>query len=505
VAGIGIIDRIVSAFAPEAGLRRTRARLQADAATRNFTALYDGAARTHRTAGRRISSTSADRETAGAIRRLRDVARDLVRNNAYAARAVQVISANMVGAGIIPSVQCESAPLKRRVQALVRQHLETTAVDADGRNNIYGLQALVARTVAESGEALLLRIRTPASRRLPVPLQVRVLEPDYLDSTKDQPIAGGGRVSQGVEYDRHGTRVAYWLFDAHPGDTTSWQRETSRRIPADDVAHIYRLDRPGQSRGVTWLAPVLMPIWDLGEYEDAELVRQRVAACFAAFVMGEDQSSTLASANGASMQGLPVDALEPGTIQSLPNGTDIKFSSPPLTAGYPEYLRSKQRSIAIGLNVPYEALTGDLERTNFSSGRMGWLEFSRAIDQWRWHMLIPQMCDPICGWFREAAAIGLNGRTDYTFSHTPPRREMIDPTKEIPAARDAVRAGFSSRSEEVRKLGYDPETVEQEIAAENARADGLAQKFDSDGRYPATMPLGGQIRDDADGTQFADR
>jgi len=499
-----LLDRAISAVSPEAGLRRMKARLRATAAVQEFTALYDGAARTHRTSGRRVQSTSADRETAGALRRLRDVSRDMVRNNPYAARAVQVYTSNIVGAGIIPIVQTIDLDLKSRVQDLVKRHLETTAIDADGRHNIYGLQSLVMRTVAESGEAIVHRIATPADRKLAVPFQIRVLEPDYLDSSKDQMLSAG-RISQGVEYDASGRRVAYHMFNAHPGDTVSVLRDVSRRIPASDIAHVYRQDRPGQTRGVPWLSPVLMPIWDLGEYEDAELVRQRVAACFSAFVLGEDQATSIAdgSSGSKSLAGNPLDTLEPGTIQSLPVGTDIKFSTPPATAGYPEYLRSKQRSISIGLNIPYEALTGDLTRTNFSSGRMGWLEFARAIDQWRWHMLIPQMCDRVCDWFREAALPALNGANQYRFDHTPPRREMIDPTKEIPAARDAIRSGLSSRSEEVRKLGYDPEVVEQEQAEENRRADALHLKFDSDGRAPPTLPLGGQPQDQIDGNEVA--
>ena len=72
-----------------------------------------------------------------------------------------------------------------------------------------------------------------------------------------------------------------------------------------------------------------------------------------------------------------------------------------------------------------------------------------------------------------------------------PRREMIDPAKEIAAARDSVRAGLSSRSEELRKLGYDPDQVEADLAAENRRADALGLKFDSDGRFPMNAPMPG--------------
>jgi hypothetical protein len=72
------------------------------------------------------------------------------------------------------------------------------------------------RTVVESGEALIVRYRPEASLRLPVPLQVRVLEPDYLDPNKHGPIGNGSICFQGIEFDRSGRRVAYWLYPEHP-------------------------------------------------------------------------------------------------------------------------------------------------------------------------------------------------------------------------------------------------------------------------------------------------
>jgi lambda family phage portal protein len=202
-----------------------------------------------------------------------------------------------------------------------------------------------------------------------------------------------------------------------------------------------------------------------------------------------DAAATAAADKSA--DGRPIDMLEPGMIQRLPPATDVKFASPPMTAGYPDYVRAQLRRVAVGYGVPYETLAGDLSQVNFSSGRMGWIEFQRSVDQWRWHMLIPHLCEPIGRWFCEAATPALNMRSDFSLSWTPPRREMIDPAKEIAASRDSVRAGLSSRSEELRKLGYDPDKVEADLAAENKRADALGLKFDSDGRFPMNAPVPG--------------
>jgi lambda family phage portal protein len=399
------LDRVILAVAPSAGQRRIEARAKAAAITKAV-ALYDGARRSYRTSGRVAGTTSANSEIERALGRLRDVSRDLVRNNPYAARAVSIIASNVVGAGIVPRVEAGNEKIKKRLQKLIKQHLETKKVDFDGRHDFYGLQALVMRTVVESGEALIIRRRAAAARRLPVPLQIQVLEPDYIDQLMDGPASDGGRIVQGIEFDKAGQRVAYWLHGQHPGDKSSFRSTQSVRVPAEDVIHVYRVDRPGQTRGVPWFAPAIVTLSDLAEYEDAELVRQKIAACFAVFWV--DSHGTAPKLTGdtdkKSDQGLPTSILEPGLQQMLPPGLDVKFATPPTVQGYAEYIRAQIRKIAIAIGLPYEALAGDLSQVNFSGGRMGWLEFLRSIDLWRWSMLIPHACDGVSDWFLEAAA-----------------------------------------------------------------------------------------------------
>jgi len=491
VAKPNLLDRAIGWAAPERAAARLAARARIEGITR-ATALYDGATRTHRTAGKRISTSDANAEVLYAAARLRDVSRDFGRNNPYAVRAKTGIASNVVGAGIIPSVAGVSARRKKALQELIARHLDTTDIDLEGRNTLYGLQALIMTTVVESGEALVVRYQPEASLGLSVPLQVRVLEPDYLDSNKNGPTAAGGFVFQGIEFDRHGRRTGYWLHPEHPYGVGYRRFGTSKRVPAHDVIHVYRVDRAGQARGIPWSAPVVMTLWDLADYEDAELLRQKIAACFAVFWIDKETGQPNFGQDGSvdkSQSGNPVDMLEPGTITRLTGGTDVKFAQPPLTTGYADFTRSAVRRIAVGYGVPYDLISGDLSQENFSGGRRGWLEFQRSVDVSRWHMLIPHACVGIGRWFLEAATVPLNGPVQARLEWTPPRREMIKPSEEIAAARDAVRAGFSSRSEEQRKFGHDPEVLDAEIAEDARRADSQQLKFDSDGRFPMSAAL----------------
>ena len=446
---------------------------------------YDGASKGRRAAGWRPVDTSADQELERAGSRLRAVSRDLYRNNPYARRIINAIATNLVVTGITPFVVGQKDDTA--IDDLLKQHLDTTLVDANGRLTLYGLQMVVAKTVVMSGEILALRVRRRSRDRLPLPFQIKLLEAEYLDETRDGPLSGGGYVYRGIEFDARGRRVAYWLFDDHPSNPF-YRTPTSSRYLAGDVVHIYRVDHPGQERGEPWLAPVIPRLYDLAGYIDAQLMRQRVAACFVGFVeqdLGGTDSEIDTFGGGGTVKdtrGNDVDVLEPGILAKLPAGQKIKFSSPPQTSDFDPTINAILYEIAAGVGVSYEVVAGNYSRGNFSNSRMGWMEFHRNLAGWRGELLIAGFGEAVGRWTVDAAALVGRGTV---LGWTPPRREFVQPEKEIPALKEAVRCGFTTRSEVIRSQGMDPADTDRENADDNARADNLKLIFASDGRQPA--------------------
>ena len=472
-----LLDSIIDYISPTAGARRARARLVGGMMRK-----YDGADRGRRTAGWNTTSASANAEIRGQLSTLRNRSRDLIRNNPYACKASQVIVANTIGTGIIPQVKDKSSARAKRYQEAWRAWGETTACDFDGRHDIYGLQALAMRTVVESGECLIRRVNTRQPIAGVAPLKIQVLEPDYLDTSKDGMRGEGDTIIiQGVEYNSQGSVVAYWLYEQHPGDRTTYFGKSnlvSKRVSASEIKHIFRVDRPGQGRGVPWAAPVMIRMQDFDEYMDATIVKQKVAASFAGFIKEPDGVISV----GGTQQSIS-EKIEPGAIEILPPGKDIVFPSPPSVNEIGAFTQEVLHSIAAGFGITYEAMTGDYSRVNFSSGRMGWIEFHRNIEDWRWNMFVPQLCIPLFDWFVQAAIIaGIESVEPAGVSWTAPRREMIDPGKELNSMKDGIRSGLISYSEALRSLGYDPDEVINEIAEDNKKIDEKELKLDSDPR-----------------------
>ena len=422
---------------------------------------YEGAKSGRRTEGWITTSTSSDAESQSAVVALRDRARDLVRNNPYAARAIDVKTSNTIGVGIVAEVK--SKRLAKRWETF----LETC--DADGNLDFYGIQNLVERCRMESGECLIRRV--PASMVSGgVAMQLRVLEPDYLDASRDGKAPDSSNVIRhGIESDTTGRAVAYWLYPEHPGDswstmnlrTRGW---SSRRVPAEDVIHVFRKLRPGQTRGVTDFAPVMMRMRDLDDYDDAEVMRKKIEACLATFVTTPAGIDTTSIGALSTDEKGRVESLFPGMIKYLGPGEGVVMSDPKSSGGYAEFERFGLRAIAAGTGVPYELMTGDLSQVNYSSYRAGLVDFRRRLEQDQWHLYVPQVCERIAAWFREEvsnASPGVGERTE--FEWTPPRFELIDPLKETQAEIEACLAGFDTWNEIVRRRGWTAEEQLDEI------------------------------------------
>lgn len=480
------LDRAALAVSPSYGLSRLRARAAASVVMH-----YDAGA-----GGRRSKSwraTSADADAAGVRRtRIGHVAHDMVRNAPFAARAVQCISSNTVGDGIIPAISGVSDAAKTRFQEVVAFHFDTTSIDAGGQQNLYGLQRLVMNSVVASGEAIIRIRRRRSTDNLPLPFQLEVLEPDYIDTAMSFARSQGATIRDGIEYDAIGRRTAYWLYDEHPGAKGYGLSFTSRRVPASEILHVFRQDRPGQQRGVSWLAPVARPLQDLRDYYDAQVMRQKIAACFAAFRITSDMS------DAATAVSVP-ELLQPGGVHTLGPGEDVKFANPAAVDGLDAFTTAMLREIAAGLGVTYEALVGDLSSVNFTSGRMGRMEMDRNVSAWQWLMLVPQMMERLGALTLEymAAMEGPRALRNARIDWTPPARIVVDPTREYPAIRDKIRAGLSSWQKEVRALGYDPESIAREMREDAATFDAMGFAPESDPRRASNGAAGQQPMTDA--------
>ncbi len=499
------IDDLIGAVSPRAGLKRKQARIAIDMLARG----YEGAK-----TGRRIddwltSGNSANAEIGSAGNRLRERSRDLVRNNPYGSKAAEVFVGNAIGTGITAQAITSSERLNKQIMAAWNEWCQTC--DADGDLDFNGIQALAARAMFESGECFIVFRDRGSNDGSRVPFQLQLLEADFLDTNKSTVGENGNIIRQGIELDKQNRRVAYWMWPNHPGEMViGGARFQSVRVPADTVVHVFRKLRPGQLRGVTAYAPSIVRMRDLDGYDDAELWRKKIEACFAAFVVQNNGSDgpivgntvTKSSGTGTASEPQRVEQFRPGMIEYLHPGEDIKFGNPTSDGNYEAYERVQLHAIAAGLGITYEQLTGDLSQVNYSSLRAGLLEFRSLIEMLRFHVFIPKVCAPVWRRFIERAFIaGEISKIDYSVSWTPPKFEMIDPLKDAQADTLMMRNGTLTLKEAIARQGFDPEKQIQEIADTAKQTDALGLVLDGD---PRTTAKSGIVQTPIDGGQAND-
>jgi lambda family phage portal protein len=457
---------------------------------------YEGASKSRRTEGWFRTAGDANAASRSALAGLRENARDLVRNNSWAANGVRKATGNVVGTGILPKPKWAKEPGKRlraEFQETWKAWAESTDCDFEGDCDLYGLQRLAVRTMFESGEVLIRRhIDETSDNKLPLRLQV--LEPDHLDAEKTVVGSNGNRIIQGVEYDPKNRRVAYWLFADHPGALLAVpsRSRVSERVDATQIAHMFRKDRPGQVRGISAFAPCVVRLKDTDEYEDAALLRQKIAACFAAFITNTDGSSpSIGDPDDSGDVG--IDEIYPGMIKPLKPGEGVTFATPPSTADFESFTRAQLRAVAAGLGITFEQLTGDYSQVNFTSGRMAKVDMTPDVEALQYLTVIPMLCQPIWRWAMMALALRSGEMRTPIAQWTPPAVTMYDRDAEYAGLQRGVRAGLLPLSEAIKLSGYDPDETFEQIEETNKILDAKKIVLDSD---PRQTSQGGQSQND---------
>lgn len=429
------------------------------AATRRF----DGAA-----GGRRGYGTGTfgrvNAEVAFSVSALRSRARHLSHNNPWISQATANWAGALVGSGIVPTPKHPDAITRAELTAAFQGWADDA--DADVRTDFWGLQADVARGLVIDGEAFLHVLPGDDGPRL------RLLPPELVDESLTRELGNGAMIVQGVEFDTEGRRVAYHVLPYRPHDQLA-NHAPPVRVAADEVLHVMKPLAAGQVRGVSWLAPVILPASDFDQLCDALLVGAKVAAMHAGFLT--DLNGAAGDPyDGTETGGIMDTGLEPGTLKRLPVGMDVKFNTPGQLAEIGAFLRLNLQQLAAGLGLPEHLLSGDLSNANYSSLRAGLLPFRQRVEQIQYGILVPQFLAPI--WRQVVTFAILSGDLAapdfesapraYASEWLPPKPMQVDPLKDTQATVAELEAGLTSRRKAVAERGWALEDLDSEIAAD---------------------------------------
>lgn len=403
-----LVDRAIRYFDPVRGKQRLQSRIQTAIA-----GSYVGASKSRRSLKAwSPGGKSADADLLPDLPELRERSRDLVRNNPLACGALNTKVTSVVGPGLTLRSQidqdylgmsdAEAEAWETAIERLFHVWSRSPDCDATRTQNFAGLQALAFRSALENGDVFALLPHIPLAR-WPFRLAIKLIEADRIANPDLKPESD--TLAGGVELDSNGAPIAYHIATSHPGawgmTPASFQRVAAfgPRSGRRQVLHLFNRLRPGQTRGVPDLAPVIEPLKQLGEYTDAELMAAVVAGMFTVFVKSENDPTLslddFAGETGAAKGGTDEDiSLGNGAVAYLGANESIESANPnrPNTAFDP-FVMSVLRQVGVALELPFEVLVKHFQ-ASYSAARAALLEAWRFFKTRRaW--LASALCDPI--------------------------------------------------------------------------------------------------------------
>lgn len=499
-----LLDKAIAYAMPGLALKRTMQRNQL-AMTGGYTgAKIDRAqlSQWNPTAG------SANVDTIRDLPMLRARSRDQMRNAPVALGALNTTVSHVVGTGLTytPAIDAEFLGLddeqaeewqddvKRRFKAWA----ESTDCDVARQLDFYGVQELVFRTYLESGDSFVLTPRIARAGK-PAKLALQIIEADRVCNPSRA--ADSQTVIDGIEiYPATGEVIACHIARNHPGaslyatGTNKWDRVTVRGSATGrrNVLSIFKPLRPGQVRGVPWIAPILEPLKQLGRWSDAELNAAVVSGLMATFItMDPTAFDTLydEDAQGAIVTnaGKWSGEMESGKAINLLPGESIESNSPGRpNPAFDPFWTAMVRQIGMALEMPYEVLVMHFQ-SSYSAARaallMAWKSFRSKRD-----LLAKMLCQPVFElWLADEIAEGRINAPGF-FADDVVRAAWcaaiwtgdgpgsIDPAKEVDAAQKRVDLGISTKqAESILHDGVDWEQKhEQRVKEINAeKRDGI--------------------------------
>ena len=527
---MNIVDKVVNFFSPVSGVKREYARqLQKTINPQNSGYDQGGASTTKRSMrGFEAESYSPQSDIDYNLNILRERSRVLEMTSPLASAAVNTTITKTVGSGIYvkPSIDYEFLGLSKKEaeeweHTAEREFLlwsESKHCDAACVHNFYEMQDLILRGMVSNGDGFALIKYKKAAPFMPYELRLQIIESDrvctpfggdencetYNFNIVEGRTKDGNRVVSGIELDDDGKKVAYWICNRYPNEymrlynkMRKWKRvEAYGKVTGNpNVLHLYNATRAGAYRGVPLLAVAIEPLKQLTRYSEAELMASVVASMFTVFVKTNNSSASnplSGMSNPFAVRGKTGEeakrtdvseiSMGNGAITMLEDGEDISIANPSRpNSNYDAFMMSVYKQIGAALEIPYEVLLKSYT-SSYSASRAALLEAAEVFKKRRTY-LQDDFCQPVYEMFL-AEAIA-KGRIQAKGFFTDPLVHkawcgakwnstatvpVLDPTKEVQAAKMRVEEGFSTREAETVALnGSDFRTNVAQLVQENTK------------------------------------
>ena len=413
---------------------------------------------------------------------LRNRARYEVRNNSYAKGILETKANDLVGTGPRLQIQTDDPEFDHTVEDRFSQW--SNGCDMGGKMSLAEILRLAGSLQQdESGESFII-MQSAKTKQRAIRLRLLVVEPDRVQTPLGLFGSSGfnsEKIRDGIEVDEYGRPVNYYILKKHPGSTYSLSVTGEYdTVPASQVIHLYRQDRPGQSRGVPWITPAIPLFAQLRRYTLATIEAAEQAANIAAVLESEP-----AGTETDEIEAMEEIEIARGSMLTVPAGTKMnQFKSEQPTATYEMFKHEILNEIGRCLNMPFNVVAANSSKYNYASGRLDWQVYFRSIRTIRGWIERVVLNRIFYAWLREAILIrgylpGFGPNVQVRPTWFWPGAEHVDPKKEADAQEKRLRNLTSNLSNEYALQGKDWERELRQRAKEQKLLDELGLKIET--------------------------
>lgn len=439
---------------------------------------YDAATQGRRAVHWAASSAGPNSVLTGNLATIRNRSRAAYRNNPLIKMGVKRGVSNEIGVGVVPRFRSTDEVFNEVMSIVYDQW--ALEVDPEGVLDLYGQQTQACRARRTSGEVFIRLRRRSVSKGLTLPIQLQVLEAEFVPETLYEVRPNGNQIKAGIEYNRLGERVAYWMYPEHPHEQNV-RAFGGRylRIPARDIIHHFEPTRPGQNRGEPDPSASLLKAHDFETYDDAELQRKKTRAPFTGFLTRDTYSDEDFQFDPFTGDPLPQGGVVPelsvqagSILAGMPGEKLDLFKGDDTGQGFADYMREQKLSIAAGIGIPFELMTGDWSKVNDRLYRAMINEYRREVEALQDQITIFQCCRRIVDWAIASAVMNgvvpaphyhLQKANYHKVEHRPQGWKYIHPLQDIEAAVLAIDNDLDSRDRVLAERGgWDSDEIDRQ-------------------------------------------
>lgn len=450
------IDNVIGIFSPRAAYRRKAYRFGYEILdkhrTRKKRNLTGGTGDTH------LDEISLDK--------LREISRELSRNNALANGLLKIERNGVIGSGPKIQARTDDKNLNIEIEAAWRETMIDAPCDVTERFNFNKFVRTMFLSYRRDGDIAAIfqedKLQAVEGEQMGTPSGKT--KPEYYE------------IINGVAYSKAtGAVIGYYI-----GKPSKWgyiKSDSWKNYPAAKVHHMFDTERFSYTRGAPVLTPSVKYIDHLSGYIDAELVAAKVNACFSMFISRKDAESPIPFTGGISPTGEDEDnekleKMSPGTILYGGPGE----SATGIGQVRPGNLFSPfvlQMLILIGrpLCMPLMLITMDFSGATFMNARLAYQKVQEAW-QAEQDLVVKPFVSRVWRWklqrLIDTKQIKPGRLSPQVFRHEVfcRRWPYVDPWKEAKADEQQLKNGTTTRTMICARQGDDFVDVNTQLADE---------------------------------------